>query len=53
VSSAAQRVSIVTAVSPRRLIDVLFVFVASLRLIRQLAMALLADGRARARHDRT
>jgi putative membrane protein len=37
VSSAAQRVSLVTAVSPRALIDVLFVFVASLRLIRQLA----------------
>jgi putative membrane protein len=37
VSSAAQRVSIVTAVSPRALIDVLFVFVASLRLIRRLA----------------
>jgi putative membrane protein len=37
VSSAAQRVSIVTAVSPRAVIDVLFVFVASLRLIRQLA----------------
>ena len=37
VSSAAQRVSIVTAVSPRAAIDVLFVFVASLRLIRQLA----------------
>ena len=37
VSSAAQRVSIVTAVSPRALIDVLFVFVASLRMIRQLA----------------
>jgi putative membrane protein len=37
VSSAAQRVSIVTAVSPRALIDILFVFVASLRLIRQLA----------------
>jgi putative membrane protein len=37
VSSAAQRVSIVTAVSPRALIDVLFVFAASLRLIRQLA----------------
>lgn len=37
VSTAAQRVSIVTAVSPRALIDVLFVFVASLRLIRQLA----------------
>jgi putative membrane protein len=37
VSSAAQRVSIVTAVSPRAMIDVLFVFVAALRLIRQLA----------------
>jgi putative membrane protein len=37
VSQAAQRVSIVTAVSPRAVIDVLFVFVASLRLIRQLA----------------
>jgi putative membrane protein len=37
VSSAAQRVSIVTAVSPRALIDVLFGVVASLRLIRQLA----------------
>lgn len=37
VSAAAQRVSIVTAVSPRALIDVLFVFVASLRMIRQLA----------------
>ncbi len=38
VSLAAQRVSIVTAVSPRALVDVLFVFVASLRLIRQLAL---------------
>jgi putative membrane protein len=38
VSSAAQRVSIVTAVSPRALVDVLFVFAASLRLIRQLAL---------------
>jgi putative membrane protein len=37
VSTAAQRVSIVTAVSPRALVDVLFVFVASLRMIRQLA----------------
>ena len=37
VSLAAQRVSIVTAVSPRALIDVMFVFVASLRLVRQLA----------------
>ncbi len=38
VSSAAQRVSVVTAVSPRAVIDVLFVFVAALRLIRQLAL---------------
>jgi putative membrane protein len=37
VSSAAQRVSVVTAVSPRAMVDVLFVFAASLRLIRQLA----------------
>jgi putative membrane protein len=37
ISAAAQRVSIVTAVSPRALVDVLFVFAASLRLIRQLA----------------
>ncbi|TMJ83294.1 MAG: TIGR01620 family protein [Alphaproteobacteria bacterium] len=37
VSTAAQRVSIVTAVSPRALVDVLFVFAAALRLIRQLA----------------
>jgi putative membrane protein len=37
VSAAAQRVSIVTAVSPRAVIDILFVFMASLRLIRQLA----------------
>jgi putative membrane protein len=37
ISTAAQRVSIVTAVSPRAVIDVLFVFAASLRLIRQLA----------------
>ena len=37
VSSAAQRVSLVTAVSPRALVDVLFVFAASLRLIRLLA----------------
>jgi putative membrane protein len=37
ISTAAQRVSIVTAVSPRALVDVLFVFAASLRLIRQLA----------------
>jgi putative membrane protein len=38
VSTAAQRVSVVTAVSPRALIDVLFVLVASLRMIRQLAL---------------
>jgi putative membrane protein len=37
ISSAAQRVSLVTAVSPRAVIDVAFVFAASLRLIRQLA----------------
>jgi putative membrane protein len=37
VSTAAQRVSIVTAISPRAAIDIVFVFVASLRLIRQLA----------------
>ena len=37
ISTAAQRVSVVTAVSPRALIDVLFVFVAAMRLIRQLA----------------
>lgn len=38
VSTAAQRVSVVTAVSPRALIDVAFVLVASLRMIRQLAL---------------
>lgn len=37
ISSAAQRVSIVTAVSPRALVDVLFVLLVSLRMIRQLA----------------
>jgi len=37
VSGAAQRVSIVTAVSPRALVDMLFVFAAAARLIRQLA----------------
>lgn len=37
VSTAAQRVSIVTAVSPRALFDVIFVFAASLRMIRLLA----------------
>lgn len=38
VSVAAQRVSVVTAISPRALIDVLFVLAASLRLVRQLAL---------------
>ncbi|MET0706045.1 MAG: TIGR01620 family protein, partial [Tardiphaga sp.] len=38
VSVAAQRVSIVTAISPRALVDVLFVFAAALRLVRQLAL---------------
>jgi putative membrane protein len=38
VSTAAQRVSLVTAVSPRALVDVLFVLAASLRLVRQLAL---------------
>ena len=37
VSTASQRVSVVTAVSPRALVDVLFVFVVAMRLIRQLA----------------
>jgi putative membrane protein len=37
VSLAAQRVSIVTAISPRAMVDMLFVLVAALRLIRQLA----------------
>src|SRR6201996_4615759 len=37
VSTAAQRVSIVTAISPRAAVDMIFVFVAALRLIRQLA----------------
>jgi len=37
VSAAAQRVSLVTAISPRAAIDIVFVFVAALRLIRQLA----------------
>lgn len=37
VSVAAQRVSVVTAISPRALIDMLFVFAAALRLVRQLA----------------
>jgi putative membrane protein len=38
VSTAAQRVSVVTAISPRALIDVLFVLAAALRLVRQLAL---------------
>lgn len=38
VSVAAQRVSIVTAISPRALIDVLFVLAAAFRLVRQLAI---------------
>jgi putative membrane protein len=38
ISSAAQRVSLVTAISPRALFDVVFVFAAALRLIRQLAL---------------
>ena len=37
ISSAASRVSIVTAVSPGAVIDMLFVFAAALRLVRQLA----------------
>jgi putative membrane protein len=37
ISQAAQRVSVVTAVSPRAAIDMIFVAVSALRLIRQLA----------------
>ncbi|WP_371424215.1 YcjF family protein [Tardiphaga sp.] len=37
VSVAAQRVSVVTAISPRALVDVLFVAAAAIRLVRQLA----------------
>jgi len=37
VSNAARQVSIVTAVSPRAVVDMLFVFAAAARLIRQLA----------------
>ncbi|MES2752731.1 MAG: TIGR01620 family protein [Pseudomonadota bacterium] len=37
ISSAAQRVSVVTAISPGAVIDVLFVLAAALRLVRQLA----------------
>ncbi len=38
VSVAAQRVSVVTAISPRAVIDVAFVLAAALRLVRQLAL---------------
>ncbi|HEY8337855.1 MAG TPA: TIGR01620 family protein [Tardiphaga sp.] len=38
VSVAAQRVSVVTAISPRALVDVLFVAAAAVRLVRQLAL---------------
>jgi putative membrane protein len=38
ISTTAQRVSIVTAISPRALVDMLFVFAAAIRLIRQLAL---------------
>jgi putative membrane protein len=38
ITATAQRVSIVTAVSPRAVIDILFVLAASARLIRQLAL---------------
>jgi putative membrane protein len=37
IATAAQRVSVVTAVSPRALIDVMFVLAQSIRLIRQLS----------------
>lgn len=37
VSVAAQRVSVVTAISPRALVDVLFVAAAGIRMVRQLA----------------
>jgi putative membrane protein len=37
VSTAAQRVSVVTAISPKALIDVVFVLIAAVRLVRQLA----------------
>ncbi len=38
ISSAAQRVSIVTAASPRAVVDILFVAATGLRLVRQLAV---------------
>ena len=37
INTAAQRVSVVTAISPRALVDMLFVLAAALRLVRQLA----------------
>lgn len=37
VTAAAKRVSVVTAVSPRAVIDVVFVFISAVKLIRQLA----------------
>lgn len=37
ISKAAQRVSIVTAISPRAVLDILFVLASSVRLVRQLA----------------
>ena len=37
ISQAAQRVSVVTAVSPRAAIDMIFVLISALRLIRQIA----------------
>jgi putative membrane protein len=37
ISQAAQRVSVVTAISPRAAIDMIFVLISALRLIRQLA----------------
>jgi putative membrane protein len=37
VSAAAQRVSVVTALSPRAVIDILFVLVSALRLVRQMS----------------
>jgi putative membrane protein len=37
ISAAAQRVSVVTAISPRAVFDIVFVLVSSIRLVRQLA----------------
>jgi putative membrane protein len=47
VSAAAKRVSVVTAVSPRALIDMGFVLVTALALVRRVALLLMAGGRAR------